>query len=253
MECSDSGDSGDSGEERDTSPERNRCCGAHAFFERKVSEQLIAISLVELPDSGDSEQENSEHSEEEGPGSEERKRAAISSEERKRETINSEGEKRATISSEEEGGTPIDSDSEEERSWRQLMKEEAEYEKHLERQVAEFEEESKTWGVKLPKTSRVQDLNCKPRDQGYQFHMKPSNLQCWIGESGDITQLTECVEGLLKSHIYTVYTAMQHAHANSVQVPRFILWLDWDLDKLKLHPNTVKMSMPRLDILSSHL
>ena len=262
MECSDS----DSGEENSTSPERNRCCGAHAFFERKVSEQLIAISLVELPDSGDSEQEN--HSEEEGPGSEERKRAAISSgegkraaisseerkraaissEERKRETINSEGEKRATISSEEEGGTPIDSDSEEERSWRQLMKEEAEYEKHLERQVAEFEEESKTWGVKPPKTSRVQDLNCKPRDQGYQFHMKPSNLQCWIGESGDITQLTECVEGLLKSHMYTVYTAMQHAHANSVQVPRFILWLDWDLDKLKLHPNTVKMSIPRLDI-----
>ena len=77
MECS------DSGEENNTSPERNRCCGAHAFFERKVSEQLIAISLVELPDSGDSEQETSEHSEEEEPDSGERKRAAISSEERK--------------------------------------------------------------------------------------------------------------------------------------------------------------------------
>ena len=75
MECSDS----DSGEENSTSPERNRCCGAHAFFERKVSEQLIAISLVELPDSGDS----SEHSEEEGPDSEERKRVAMNSEERK--------------------------------------------------------------------------------------------------------------------------------------------------------------------------
>ena len=126
------------------------------------------------------------------------------------------------------------------------MKEEAEYEEHLERQVAEFEEESKNWGVKPSKTSRVHDPNCKPR--GYQFHMKPSNLQCWIGESGDITQLIECVEGLLRSHMYTVYTAMQHAHANAVQVPRFILWLDWDLDKLKLHPNTVKMSIPRLDI-----
>ena len=113
MECS------DSGEENNTSPERNRCCGAHAFFERKVSEQLIAISLVELPDSGDSEQETSEHSEEEGPDSGERKRAAISSEERKRVAISSEERKRANISSEEERGTPIDSDSEEERSWRQ--------------------------------------------------------------------------------------------------------------------------------------
>merc|ERR1712055_1256025 len=109
------------------SPERNRCCGAHAFFERKVSEQLIAISLVELPSSGDSEQEN--HSEEERPGSEERKRVAMNSEERKRETLSSREER-------------ADSDSEEER-WRQLMKEEAEYEEHLERQVAEFEEESK--------------------------------------------------------------------------------------------------------------
>ena len=124
--------------------------------------------------------------------------------------MNSEERKRETLNSGEEG---VDSDSEEERSWRQLMKEEAEYEKHLERQVAKFEEESKNWGVK---PNRVHDPN-------YKFHMRPSNLQCWIGESGDITQLTQCVEGLLKSHLYTVYTAMQHAHANSVQVPRFIL------------------------------
>ena len=137
MECS------DSEEENNTSPKGNSEENTrYAFFERKVTEQLTAISMIELPDSENSEQENSEHSEEEGPGSEERKRAAISSEERKRETISSEEGKRATISSEEERGTPIDSDSEEERSWRQLMKEESEYEKHLERQVAEFEEES---------------------------------------------------------------------------------------------------------------
>merc|ERR1712208_254987 len=152
MECSDSGDSGDSGEERETSPERNRCCGAHAFFERKVSEQLLAISLVELPDSGDS------HSEEEGTDSEEREQLAMNSEARKQVSTNSEERKRVTMNSEERKredhssgeveGTPVDSDSEEERSWRQLMREEAEYEKHLEEQVEQFEEQSKNWRVK---------------------------------------------------------------------------------------------------------
>merc|ERR1712208_50586 len=142
MECSDSGDSGDSGEERETSPERNRCCGAHAFFERKVSEQLLAISLVELPNSGDS------HSEEEGTDSEEREQLAMNSEARKRVSMNSEERKRENHSSGEVGGTPVDSDSEEERSWRQLMREEAEYEKYLEEQVEQFEEQSKNWRVK---------------------------------------------------------------------------------------------------------
>ena len=247
MECS---DSGDSGEERDTSPERNRCCGAHAFFERKVSEQLIAISLVELPDSGDSHSEEEGTDSEEGEqvamnsearkrvatNSEERKRVATNSEERKRVAMNSEERKPENLSSGEVGGTPVNSESEEEQSWRQLMKEEAEYEKHLEKQVAEFEEESKNWGVK---PSRV-------HDPSYKFHMRPNRLSPWSGLM-DITQLTQCVEGLIKSHLYTVYTAMQHAHANSVQVPSFILWLDYDLDKLKLHPNTVKMTMPRME------
>ena len=52
----------------------------------------------------------------------------------------------------------------------------------------------------------------------------------------------------MRSHIYTVMTAMQHSYTKSVPVPRFITWLDWDLDQIKLHPNTIKMSMPRLDI-----
>merc|ERR1712237_259961 len=80
--------------------------------------------------------------------SEARKRVITNSEERKRVTMNSEERKRENHSSGEVGGTPVDSDSEEERSWRQLMREEAEYEKHLEEQVAEFEEQSKNWGVK---------------------------------------------------------------------------------------------------------
>ena len=254
MECS------DSGEEKDTSPERNRCCGAHAFFERKVSEQLIAISLVELPNSGES------HSEEEGTDSEEReqvamnsearkrvsmnsearkrvatnsearKRVTTNSEERKRVTMNSEERKRENLSSGEVGGTPVDSDSEEERSWRQLMREEAEYEKHLEEQVEQFEEQSKNWRVK---PNRIYDPS-------YKFHMRPNRISLWSGLM-DITQLDQCVEGLIKSHLYTVYTAMQHAHANSDKVPSFIMWLDYDLDKLKLHPNTVKMTMPRME------
>ena len=262
MECS------DSEEENNTSPKDNT---KYAFCERQVTEQLIAISLVELPDSEssgqeNSEQENSENSEEESPGTEERKRATISSQERKRATISSQERKRVTISSEErkratissgerkettsgseeKRGATIDSDSEEERSWRQLMKEEAEYEKQLEIQVAEME--SKSWGKKPSETCRGHELTCSPRNQGYQFHTKPSNLQSWIGESGDIGQLDQCVEALIRSHIYTVMTAMQHSYAKSVPVPRFITWLDWDLDQIKLHPNTIKMSMPRLDI-----
>ena len=128
------------------------------------------------------------------------------------------------------------------------MKEEAEYEKQLEIQVTEMEEESKNWGRKPSETCRGHELTCSPRNQGYQFHTKPSNLQSWIGESGDIGKLDQCVEALIRSHIYTVMTAMQHSYTKSVPVPGFIIWLDWDLDQIKLHPNTIKMSMPRLDI-----
>ena len=43
-------------------------------------------------------------------------------------------------------------------------------------------------------------------------------------------------------------TAMQHAYTKSVPVPKFIIWVDWDLDQIKLHPQTTKMCMPRLEI-----
>ena len=75
MECSDSEEENNTSP-RDNSKENTR----YAFFERKVTEQLTAISMIELPDSESSEQENSEHSEEESPGSENRKGATISSE-----------------------------------------------------------------------------------------------------------------------------------------------------------------------------
>ena len=55
MECS------DSEEENSTSPQDNSKDNTkYAFFERQVTEQLIAISMVELPDSESSGQENSE-------------------------------------------------------------------------------------------------------------------------------------------------------------------------------------------------
>ena len=246
MECSDSGDSGDSGEERDTSPERNRCCGAHAFFERKVSEQLIAISLVELPDSGDSQ------SEEEGTDSEKREQVVNDPEARKRlrtqkkenecprtqkKETNPEGKKRVATNSEDRKPENPSSGEEEER-WRQLMREEEEYEKHLEEQVTEFEEQSKTWGVK---PNRV-------HNPSYKFHMRPIKVGSWLGLL-EVTQLDQCVEGLIKSHLYTIYTAMQYAHqVNPEQVPSFVIWMDYDLDKLKLHPGTVKMTMQRMEL-----
>ena len=243
MECSDSGDSGG---ERDTSPERNRCCGAHAFFERKVSEQLIAISLVELPESGDSQ------SEEEGTDSEKREQVVNDPEARKRlrtqkkenecprtqkKETNSEGKKRVATNSEDRKPENPSSGEEEER-WRQLMREEEEYEKHLEEQVTEFEEQSKTWGVK---PNRI-------HNPSYKFHMRPIKIGSWLGLM-DVTQLDQCVEGLIKSHLYTVYTAMQYAHqVNPEQVPNFVIWMDYDLDKLKLHQGTVKMTMQRMEL-----
>ena len=111
-----------------------------------------------------------------------------------------------------------------------------------------MEEESKNWGNKPSKTCNGHKANCSPRDQGYQYHCKPSNLQTWMADSGDITNLTECVEALLRSHMYTVMTAMQHAYTKLVPVPKFIIWVDWDLDQIKLHPKTTKMWMPRLEI-----
>ena len=41
---------------------------------------------------------------------------------------------------------------------------------------------------------------------------------------------------------------MQHAYTKLVPVPKFIIWVDWDLDQIKLHPKTTKMWMPRLEI-----
>ena len=153
----------------------------------------------------------------------------------KKET-NSEERKRVAMNSEEKKPENPSSGEEEER-WRQLMREEEEYEKHLEEQVAEFEEQSKSWGVK---PNRI-------HDPSYKFHMRPTKIGSWLGLM-DVTQLDQCVEGLIKSHLYTVYTAMQHAHhANPEQVPSFVMWLDYDLDKLKLHPETVKMTMPRME------
>ena len=247
MECSDS---------EDTSPEKNRCCGAHAFFERKVSDQLIAISLVELPDSGDS------HSEEELTDSEEREQLAMNPEARKqvvndpearkrlrtqkkenecprtqKKETNSEGKKRVATNSEDRKPENPSSGEEEER-WRQLMREEEEYEKHLEEQVTEFEEQSKTWGVK---PNRV-------HNPSYKFHMRPIKVGSWLGLL-EVTQLDQCVETLIKSHLYTIYTAMQYAHqVNPEQVPSFVIWMDYDLDKLKLHPGTVKMTMQRMEL-----
>ena len=117
------------------------------------------------------------------------------------------------------------------------MKEEAEYEKYLEEQVEQFEEQSKTWGIK---PNRI-------HNPSYKFHMRPIKIGSWLGLM-DVTQLDQCVEGLIKSHLYTVYTAMQHAHqANPEQVPSFVMWMDYDLDKLKIHPDTVKMTMQRME------
>ena len=259
MECSDSGDSGDYGdfgEERDTSPERNRCCGAHAFLERKISEQLIAISLVELPDSGDSQ------SEEEGTDSEKREQVVNNPEARKRlrtqkkenecprtqkKETNPEGKKRVATNSEDrkvpENSRDFhrksnSSSGQKEERWRQLVREEEEYERYLEEQVAEFEEQSKTWRVK---PNRV-------HNPSYKFHMRPIKVGSWLGLL-EVTQLDQCVETLIKSHLHTIFTAMQYAYqVNPEQVPTFVIWMDYDLEKLKLHQGTVKMTMQRMEL-----
>ena len=243
MECSDSGDSGDSGEERDTSPERNRCCGAHAFFERKVSEQLIAISLVELPESGDSQ------SEEEGTDSEKREQVVNDPEARKRlrtqkkenecprtqkKETNPEGKKRVATNSEDRKVPEDSSSGHEEERWRKLVREEEEYERHLEAQVAEYEEQSKTWGI-----------NQKP--PSYKFNMRPIRVGSWLGLL-EVQQLDQCIETLIKSHLYTIHTAMLYAHqVNPEQVPNFVIWMDYDLERLKIHPGTVKRTMQRME------
>ena len=69
-----------------------------------------------------------------------------------------------------------------------------------------------------------------------------------MADSGDISNLTECVEALLSSNLYTVMTAMQHAYTKLVPIPQFIIWVDWDMDQIKLHPQTTKMCMDRLEI-----
>ena len=121
MECS------DSEEENNPSPiDNSKGNKTFAFFERKVTPLLSAISMIELPGSEESsEQENSEqeHSEEEGSETEENrmKRATICSEtgenRTKRVTICSETDKsrmkRVTIGSETETG--------DDQSWKELM------------------------------------------------------------------------------------------------------------------------------------
>ena len=43
-------------------------------------------------------------------------------------------------------------------------------------------------------------------------------------------------------------TAMQHAYTKLVPIPQFIVWVDWDMDQIKLHPQITKMCMDRLEI-----
>ena len=212
----------------------------YTFIERQVKPLLTAISMIELPNSEENSEE--EDSEDEGSETEENrmKRAAIcskTSENRtKRVTICSETDKsrtkqatigsdtgksrtkRATIGSETDKSRMkratigSETETEEDRSWKELMQQEEEYEAQLEKQVQEMEEESKNWGDKQPlKTCNVHKATCsltERKDKDYKFHCKPSNLQTWMADSGDISNITECVEALLRSHLYTTMTAM---------------------------------------------
>ena len=41
---------------------------------------------------------------------------------------------------------------------------------------------------------------------------------------------------------------MQYCYTKRVPIPQFVVWVDWDMDKIKDHCRTTKMCMDRLEI-----
>ena len=110
--------------------------------------------------------------------------------------------KRATIGSETDKSrmkrAPIGSETEtgDEQSWRELM-----------------QQEEATYSL----TER--------KDKAYKFNCKPSNLQTWMADSRDISNITGCVEAVFRSHLYTTITAMQYCYTKMVPIPQFVVWV----------------------------
>ena len=152
--------------------------------------------------------------------------------------------KRATIGSETETG--------DDQSWKELMQQEDEYEEQLEKEVQEMEEKSKQLGYRHPSntctTHKATYSLTERKDKAYKFNCKTSTLQTMVANSKDISNTAGCVEAVFRSHLYTTITAMQYCYTKMVTIPQFVVWVDWDMDKIKEHCQTTKMCMDRLEI-----
>ena len=101
----------------------------------------------------------------------------------------------------------------------------------LEKETKEKEKESATWGRKV---------------QYYKFHCITSNIDR-LAYTSDISNAGACVEALFRSHMHMAITTLQWCDTKMQPDFSMIIWIDWDLNKIKDHDQTTKTHMERVE------
>ena len=240
------------------------------FIQRQLTPLLAAISMVELPSSEEDENENSDSADESSETEmNQAKRATTCSETEMNRTKGtntcSETEmdwtKGATTCSETEmnrtKGATTCSETDQptnttnsNQSWEELTRQERDYFNQLEQETQEKEEESAQWCPQHPSNRGTKHgaTNCLRGKNGkaYKFNCITSNLD-QLAYTSDISNAAACVEALFRSHMYMAITTMQWCDTKMQPDFNMIIWIDWDLNKIKDHGQTTKTHMERVE------